>query len=308
MLISMILGNNIDGLNNDWNLTTDTYGNTFIVNDSIRQRIRLGKNVKKVLNKICDSNNIAAYTLPTSTFLSNNNKNMNLSLMNFWSQDNEVKANHVDDNILYITFPNKDFKMVEYHTDYKVLQTYRKKGEYQGLGIVFTHADGVLFTMKAQDLNDKTMVEIVVTLDENGNMDVNYNTIEDKKEVGRLIGKMKKFGPRVPHFVMSVDKLPTNTFIIDDDYSDAVKELLNDIPNAQVISLIGGTEAFSEDRTDEENNAVDELMKKHIVDERVRAVTAIGVRLPKTFCRTYNILYLFNYDMETGEITCVRSN
>lgn len=308
MLISMILGNDINGLNNEWNLTTDTYGITFIANESIRQRIRLGKNVKKVLKKVCDENNIAAYTLPTSTFLSNNNKNMNLSLMNFWSQDPEVKENHVDDSILYITFMNKDYKMIEYTTACEVLQTYRKKGEYQGLALVFKHAEGVIFTMKAQNLNDKSFEDIVVSLDENGNMSVAYDTIEDKHEIGRLVNKMKKFGPKVPHFVMDVDKFPTNTFIIDEKYVNDVADLLNDIPNAQIITLIGGSAAFADDLTDEEKASVDALMKKHIVDERVRAVTTIGVRLPKTFCKTYNILYLFNYDIENNKITCVRSN
>lgn len=308
MLVSMILNNHDNSINNEWKLSTDAYNNTFIANESIRQRIRLGKNVKKTLEKVCEAEHVAAYKLPESTFLSNNNKNMNLSLMNFWSQDHEVKANHLDDNILYITFMNKDYKMIEYSTGYEVLQTYRKKGEYQGLAIVFKTAEGRIFTMKAQDLRDKTFVEITVDVDSEGNMTANYTTIEDKHEIGNLVNKLKKFGPRVPHFVMDVDKLPTNTFIIDDGYADAVKDLLNDIPNAQVISLIGGSEAFSEDRTDEEKKSVDELMKKHIVDERVRAITTIGVRLPKTFCRTYNILYLFNYDMETNRITCVRSN
>jgi len=308
MLLSMILGDQNTGITNEWNMVTDSYGNAFISNESIRQRIRLGKNVKKVLDKVYENNGVVGYNMANTTFLSNNNKNMNLSLMNFWSKDPEVKANHKDDNVLYITFLNKDYKMIEYSTGYEVIQTYRKKDEYQGLAVVFKDCQNIIFKMKALKLETNEFVEIIVSGDENFIISSQCSTITDKRLINILKGKMKKLGNRVNHFVMDVDRFPTNTFIIDDKYAEQMESLLSTIPNAHIISLIGGSAAFAEERTEDEKAAINALMQSQIVDERVRAVTTIGVKLPKTFCRTYNILYLFNYDIENNRITCVKSN
>ena len=81
MLYSVILGNLENSeINNNWTLANDDYNNTFITNVSIRQKIRLGKNVEKKLNEIKNnSQNTAIYKIAKNTFLSNNNKNMNLS-------------------------------------------------------------------------------------------------------------------------------------------------------------------------------------------------------------------------------------
>lgn len=309
MLLSMILGDQSAGITNEWTLTTDSYDNTFISNESIRQRIRLGKKVKKKFANVYKTENAVCYEIAENTFLSNNNKNMNLSLMNFWSQDPEVKANHKDDSVLYITFLNSDYKMLDYSTHgYEVIQTYRKKGVYQGLAITFKECEGVIFTMLAKDLVNNAFVEVNVSLDSTGNITTTQDVITDKNEVNTCKNKIKKIGNKIHHFMMDVDGFPTNTFIIDDKYAAEMTDLLKNVPNAQVISLIGGSKAFAEDTTDEEKAAIETLMQNQIVNERVRAVTTVGVRLPKTFCRTYSILYLFNYDIANNRLTCVKSN
>lgn len=312
MLYSVIIGDGNSGLTNDWTLSNDSYDNTFISNESIRQRIRLGKKVNKKLDNVYSDEKSAAYEIATNTFLSNNNKNMNLSLMNFWTQNPEVNANHIDDNILYITFLNKDYRMIEYKVyNREVIQTYRNRGEYQGLAITFKALDTfdvVMFTMLAKDLKNNNFVEINVSIDENGKIKTTYDEIVNPDVINDCKFRLKKLGTRFHHFMMDVDGFPTNTFIIDNKYAEKIKDLLIAVPNAQVISLIGGSAAFDDDITDEEKESVREILQACIVDQRVRAITTVGIRLPKTFCKTYNILYHFNYDIKNNKLTCVKSN
>ena len=163
MLLSIILGDQNSSVTNDWSLTTDEYGNTFISNESIRQKIRLGKKVEEKLETLFSSSNMKGYNITENTFLSNNNKNMNLSLMNFWSNDKEVLENHKDDNVIYITFLNKNYKMISYDTcGFKVIQTYRKKDEYQGLAISFKDLGVCVFSMYAKDLVMNRFVKITI--------------------------------------------------------------------------------------------------------------------------------------------------
>ena len=78
MLLSILVGGVETDVTNEWGLTTDSYGNTFMSNESIRQRIRLGKKVDTKFDKVYSSSNASCYDFAKNTFLSNNNKNVKL--------------------------------------------------------------------------------------------------------------------------------------------------------------------------------------------------------------------------------------
>lgn len=304
MLYSVILGNLKDSeINNSWTLTNDDYKNTFITNKSIRQKIRLSKNVEKKLDEIkTDSQNTAIYKIARNSFLSNNNKNMNLSLMNFWTSDENIRKEHIDDNVLYVTFLNKDYTLLDYITyRNEVIQTYRQKDIYQGLAISFKDTKEYKFSMYAYDKRNKKYVDIGIYFDDNGKLIVKENIDTT------FAGKMKN-SKKLRHFRIDVNEFPTNTFIVDKKYEEIMKEKISNIPNFNIITLEDGIKDLNDNNSDEFKNSLHELFTESIVNNRVRAITTVGVKLPKTFCRTYNILYLFDYDIKNEILKCIKSN
>ena len=298
MLYSVILGNLENSeINNNWTLANDDYNNTFITNVSIRQKIRLGKNVEKKLNEIKNnSQNTAIYKIAKNTFLSNNNKNMNLSLMNFWSSDENIRKEHIDDNVLYVTFLNKDYSLLDYTSyDNEVIQTYRQKDVYQGLAISFKDTKEYKFSMYLYDILNKRYVDVDVFFDNDGKF--NVKTEIDPSSAGRL-----KKNKKPMHFKMNIKRFPTNTFLVNKKYEEEMINQTSNIPNVNIITIDGEIKDLRD------NNSLHKLFTESIVNNRVRAITTVGVKLPKTFCRTYNILYLFDYDIESEWIKCIKSN
>ena len=106
MLFSVVLGNQ-NLIENEWKIVEDNYNNSIITNESIRQKIRTGKNVEKKLDPAYSSASVKAYDIASNTFVSNNYSNMNLTLMNFWSDDEEKLNLHSDDHIMFITLSNR---------------------------------------------------------------------------------------------------------------------------------------------------------------------------------------------------------
>lgn len=309
MLLSIILGDQKTGVTNDWSLTTDSFDNTFISNESIRQRIRLGKKVEKKLETAFSSSNMKGFHIAEKIFFSNNNKNMNLSLMNFWSKDKEEMNKHKDEHILYITFLNKNYKMIKYDTKgLDVIQTYRKKDEYQGLAVVIKELGEEVFIMYAKDLLMNRFVKISITVAEDGKLTTSKSVIENKDEISNLKESLKKLGKRNNHFLISLQGIPTSTFIIDSKYKEEIESFAKEVPYANIIVLEAGSNSFDENRSEEEKEALDNMFKESLVDNRVRAITTVGVKIPYNFFRQYNILYVFNYDIKNNTISCLKSN
>jgi hypothetical protein len=343
MILSTILGNQ-KIINNDWSIVTDDYGNKFIANDSIRQRIRLGKNVKDELTKVFSSANMAGYELADVTsvdeskvgessgydcakkiIFSNSNKNMNLSLINFWSKNKKDMNDHEDTNLLYLTLVSSNYKMISYELaqNVQIIQTYRKgitktdkndeqSEAYQGCAIEFSENGYELIHIKAKDFKANRFVELVVATDETGRVIVNKTIIEDKAETKNLNTQFGKLKNRMVHFAMTCPAgyLPTSTFIVDgsnEDLVDDVVKMVEPIANACVLSLPAGNSTFN-NPTEYTTEAIDQLFTERLLNERIRAVTTVGIKLPYDFCKKYKILYIFDLNPNTGEIVCVRSN
>ena len=307
MLLSLIIGKSKTDITNEWGLFTDSYDNNFIVNETTRQRIRLGKKVNTKCEKVMDKENFSAYDIATNTFFSNNNKNMNLILMNFWSEDKEVKKNHEDDNILYINILNSDYKIISYDCgDNKILQTYYKTNDYQGLAVVFKGLNKDVFSFRARNNDINKYVDVVVNVDENGVTSYTETEVTDSRQIQQANNYAKKLGKKIKNFTIKTEGFPTNTFIVDPLLRDKVEETIeSNVPNHVII--VADNNAFSDNLSEEEREDIRRTFKECITDERVRAITVVGVRIPQSFLKEYNILYVFNYDITTDTITCIKS-
>lgn len=332
MLFSVIIGNQ-QKVANDWEVRKDEFEQSYIHNDSIRQRIRLGKNVPKHLTVDYSCANVAAfkfedepeealdatyadvraYKIANKTFISNNNKNMNLALINFYSKDKAVMEAHKEDHIMFVTMVNDNYELVDYfaYEGVDIIQTYRKKGLYQGCVVSFKEApeEGDLLRLYVKDKVKNRFVSIDISMTDKNRILVHkegivkdylktirriYKTLESKK-------KQEQFKIRVPE-----GKLLTRVYITTYSHEAELADILKDkgIKNFVIISI-------DQDKLTKDYLKVDEIrntLNAEIRDERIRAVTTYNIDMPWSFCKDFNIMYLFSYDGKKDLLTCLKSN
>ena len=302
MLYSVILRDS--DLNNDWTLSKDNYGNEFFANESIHQRIRLGKNVEPTLKEVKVDGNYKSYQIPSSMFFSNNNKNMNLNIVNFWTKNAAEKKSHVDQDIMYVTVSTKNFKMLEYSVADRIniIQTYHMVNTYVGCALTVTGDNDSVITIKGFDTETKRFCIYTLGIT-NGEVVTKETNIVPRDEVKKLASLNKKYSNFSLGFKMITNpgKLLTKTYIINEKDFSKIQEITANIKDAVIISISDpDVKSFSDEDKEE--------LKKIILDNNIRAVTTCNVNLPKTFCKDFKILYMFNYDIERNNLTCTRSN
>lgn len=315
MLISTILGNS-DAIENEWEISKDHYGTVYIANDDIKQRIRLAKNVEEKLEKISSSANMVEYELPSSVVFSNSNRNMNLSIINFWSKDEKKREEHEDSNIAYVTLINENYKLISYELaeGVKIVQTYCRRDLLQGCALLFDGIDRDIIFLRCKDLKQNRFVDIVVAVDENGTPYTNKFVAEQgSDELKKIKSEFKYVSNKFIHFKMTCTpgQLPTSTFIVNGASEDLVKEvedMTKAIKNAVILTLPAGNASFSDKCTEIEAAAVHDMFQQNLVDAKVRAITTVGIRLPRGFYKDYRILYHYDINPDSGEIRCIKSN
>ena len=333
MLANIIFGDHAC-VSHEWTVVSDKYGNAFLTNESIGQKIRLGQKVEPKLEKCESQNRVVTYNIPENIFISNNNKNMNVSIFNYWDKDKDNSEKNTteekkieatdneseeeveerrDDDILYITLMNANYKLLSYQTNCPIVQTYKKRDVFNGLAIVVDknvehYNSHNIFTMNVRDLKNKNFVTIAVDVSKHGKVNTFVYPIEDRNVVKTCKELYKKLGEKTMSFTINCGKFPTATFIVDKNKVEELKAKLvdYDIPNINFIEV--DKDAFSEKKTNEEKKKLNKLIVEKIVNARVRAVTTVGVRTPFEFCKQYKVLYLFSHDLDKDITKCLKSN
>lgn len=344
MLYSIILGNQQKGILNSWEVLKDEYDNSYVANDSIKQRLRLGKNVPKHLNVDYSCANVAAfkfgdepetemdtsyadvkaYKLPNKTFVSNNDKNMNLALLNFFSKEKEVMEAHEDDNIVYITMMTDNYELVDYYTlNANIIQTYRKREAYQGCVLSFKDSqigaeNGTIAVLYVKDTRKNRFIgiRIAVNVTDEGKTRINVTKEGvEKKVLKNLFKEHKKIKAqkRQVQFKIQVDpgKLLTRFYVTLESKRPELESILADkgIKNIMIFEIpdkwVVKGKMKDQYMNDEGMNIA---LTEAILDKRIRSITTYKVGLPKSFCKDYNIMYLFDYDEKSDAITCLKSN
>lgn len=310
MLYSVVLGNQ-EIIKNDWALITDEFGNTYISNDDIRQRIKLGNKVNPKLDLVYSSAFSCCYNMPENTIISNGNRNMNLSLINYWSKDKNEMEKHVDDSILYITLMNENYKLICYNSEAgDIVQTFKKKDVYQGFAIRFkdTNMVNVSLSIEMKDIKMNRYVVIDIKIDEEGKIDVQKTPIENKKEISKMKALLKKIGNKLAHFKIDFkdNNFITAVTLVHPDYIEEMNQYTDGIKNAVLIEV--DPIVFEKNAPEDLVKEYDRIFEEQIVTPKVKAITTVGVKLPYEFCTKYKILYLFSFDVETKKLKCLRSN
>ena len=301
----------------NWELSNDEYGNTFIKNDSIRQKIRLGKSVEPAFGEIeVDPTNLdiaqSIYACNTNTFVSNNYKNMHLVLMNFNSKSKMARENHLDDNLAYIAINNADYHVTDYSFDLdnevEIVQTFHKskkittkKGtekkvsDFQGLALRYKMKPdedslvlGWIIVCPAFVKRGETPTfdQIYIRVSNNGELTFEHVGEDSIQEDLLEIYRKNWFKNRRFNTMYVMNTAVTNTYIVDPRDLDWLK---NTLPIKNPV-IIPATEA---DLTDENEELVDK-----IDNNRIRAITFVGFdKIPQGFYRKHKILYAYNLEL-----------
>lgn len=322
MLFSTVINDTPNELNNDWGIESDKYGNNFIVHKNSKQNIRLSNNVSAKLDEVynysydADCISTKGFEIANNIFISNSNKNMNLSIMNFWSEDPKLKGKHNDQNILYITFSNKNRGIVSYNSyNHEIVKTYTRINEHQqGCTILFDNSDtkDLLFTIVYYSKTEKCKSKINIYKDIDNKVkvekvpaDENDPDYSKTKLVKKKNGKSVKTKVYVDFRIrLQPGKLATAVYLVNPEYSELMNELTKDIANAVIIETT--TQSFYS--SGDEKKEFDRIMNEYITKERVRAITTVGVKVPKNFYKDYKILYAFDYIPKIKKLVCTKSN
>ena len=319
MLYSVVLGEP-EKITNEWSLVEDKYGNKFISNDSIRGKIRLGKSVEEKLERKFTGTLVASdnsdegdlgtecgYEVAEDVFLSNNNKNMNLTYLKY-NPDNG-KA-HKDDDVLFLTLSQDTYTLYTYNTfDNSIIQTYKRKDQFNGCVIKFQTNEGEVKKVIHLGVYNKQTEKfntIDISVDDDGtNVEIHDHVEKEEYDKLRAIAGKKKWGSlfriRVPQ-----NSLVTNTYIVKEKYVPFIETATEKIKNAEIFSV-----------DDESTLNVAEFKRdfsEYVEKNRIRMVTFIGLYAPKDFAREYKFLYMFNIDPEKIDddgnfrVNCIKSN
>lgn len=350
MLGSVFIGS-VDGNPQDnWSVIKDDYDNVYLSSDIIKQRIRIGKNVKPLCNE--DSTQVlqfsdnggeiasATFDISGSTIISNNNKNMTLTLMNYWNPDSKKLAAHYDDSIVYVTLDATQYRLLSYSLELegiKVINTFRRRDsnspkgknfdKYFGCAIIIpgniikemksrTTVDNTVISKTIMSLvvkdmkavNETKRISVDLIYDENsperGYIPLYINSYkedvsaEEEREIRQKNKKYARFDISVP-----LGTLLTNTYITSPAKEQLTREIVRNVPNAEVIVL---DEPFSL-----KNKKQRKLFDEKITNNRIRAVTTHGVTLEKDFIKAYKQLYVFEIaavDKDTFTLIAVKTN
>lgn len=279
-------------------------GKSFITIDGIRQRIRLHDKITNLaepkVTNYTDANGFCdKYEFNKNMRWINNNLNMNSM---FLLSGKEPKNDYL---VAYVTV-TPDFKILGYETNFSILQTYYSKDKYQGCVVVAPISE-----IEAHEGWD------IITIDGYNNVSGKYESITfeytekkciiDTSDISlavqeKYVEKNKKYKGSLPFKIMPAKKntLITSTYVTNESNYDSVCEYTKNIKNAVIIKV-------EQNEIDNDHSSVVEKIKTAIGDKRVRAITQVGVRIPRDIYMELHQIFVFDYDEKKG-LRCIKSN
>ena len=312
-------------VSSNWEVEKDSYGVSFLKNNTIRQRIRIGKNVKNTLEPIVEEDEASTYNIGKNSFISNSYANMSLTLLNFYSEDEDVKQQHVDDDIIFVVVDSNKYQLLEYNVPFtnEIVSTFKdKETHHYGCAIVTNNTDNEsLITMKMYDIENHQYECIDVKL-EKDNM-VCYITGCSEEETSKLSSIKARLKKRVKTFMLTnkTGKLMTKAYLYYSEDEDYICE--NGMKLSTFVSETMSNALFINTKDIEDIEGISKALKTAkvrcvtIVDgdydgkrNRISLKTSSGaIDIPAyQFAMDTFQSYVFRLNSFTGIVTCIKSN
>ena len=334
-LFNVVLGEN-DKYNNDWAITKDQYDNDVVINESTSQRIKVGKYLVPTLSLVSDTSvtTDASTDLVTTYHFSDdghyvvNKKNLSIIMIKNGKND---KRDYSTQHLIYLTIPTERLRVVDSIINLDcadIINSYRNNGM---IGAVIS-IDTALFPSEPLTSSDENLCyefnkkevsigEFILydTAAEDESRRVIKKIITVDRDLSRLSitsffipqGFYKDLANNVAEsnffkkLIISPTKTPrTSVYIVSDKVDDKVSEIFTDDDDVTILSV--NPKIFKNCDDQGLINTFDECVKTHIVANKVRAITVVGVKLPKEFYNKYRITTCFVHDLESGIIRCIK--
>ena len=316
MLYNVVLGDHRH-VPDKWKLIEDG-GFYFYEKADLQQRIRLSKDfgVPEELQYQWGTDTIQCYEFENDPNVPekrwrNNTSNMNPILRKI---DPTKYKDQSEQIIVYITVM-KNYKIVDFHTDYQILATYHRKGYYQGCAVVLTRdqmqqvGNRILLTLDAYDRKKDASKEITVEFKNltDTHLQTKFVGVKDPEEKNRIVERIQESKASEESLLGFKCVVKPNTFItsvyfVSKEYEAFLRKRVR-MYNLDLVVV--------PEKTLHDPDELLELVREHTHGKRVRAITQMGVKIPLQVIKGANIIYVFNLrkdENNTTKLTCIKSN
>ena len=319
MLYNVIIGNN-QKVNKDWRVLEEN-GSYFYDKPDLRQRIRIDQSLDHTLTQLYRTDNVQCYDFGEGKRWRSNTSNFNPALRPLVA--NKANKDTSEQIIIYVTMMN-NYQMVDFETDYSIMNTYHKKKEWQGCVLVMT-AQEVETLKKRQVLrifaynkkkeqpvtielsfgkySEETMEAKGITSDiDISHLGMHIKSIKDKDEKERVLKMVEKYKDSYLGFkcIIHPNVLVTSTYFVSKKYEEMMNKIVK-FKNRQIVVV--------DDETLKDKEKLSDLVARTCAPRKIRAITVVGLHIPLDVISENRLLYVFTYcDGVHKGLSCIKSN
>lgn len=336
-LLSVVLGNN-EKYNNDWIIAKDQYDNDVVINESTSQKLRIGKYLVPKLELISNeeintelgTDIVTIHNFSDDSHHIVNKKNFSIIMLKNSNKDGDKFANY---HLMYVTIPTENVKIVDsmVNLNYaEIINTYRSNnmlgcvikldtsrfpnitlnGDESNSSAYSNYRDNevkigefILYNSTASN-EDENLVRKVITVDrELRSLHVTSSyTMDDyyKDELDRMLES--NFFKKI--IISPTKEIRTSVYIVNEN---RLEEFNQAVGENEDLTILAVDPTIFKKGTPEALTYFDQVMKDHILNNKVRAITVVGIKLPKDFYTKYKVSTCFSHDLSTGMIRCVKA-
>lgn len=288
-----------------------------LVNKVLGQRIQLDN----AIGDYDEGTNTSIYDLGndvTVQYLDFKNCTENFDiLVNYNNFTTRIKKSDDDKSteMWSLTLDSFAYRLVAYTYNEKVVGTYRKKDKYQGCMIMVPvtkyKAEAQIISCVVKNVFTNQFIKYVVSyLPETDSISVRVVPVKTRKSIEKLSSADTKHGEHGLTFKvnMKTDIPATKTIVILESFYDKFVSKLTEMAGKDVTSrynIIRLNDSLFDGKFAKPEVAG--LLKPDLTENKVRAVTFIGFKLPAKVTNELRLSYIFGFDVETGEIFNIKS-
>lgn len=333
-LFNVVLGKN-DKYNNNWAITKDQYDNDVVLNESTSQRIKIGKYLVPSLEVINEqsfeteagTDLVTLYAFSKDGHHVVNKKNLSIIMI---KNSNKDTTDYSNEHLIYVTIPTEKTRIIDSTINLdcaEIINSYRNNGMLGAVIKVDTNefpatplsgstdsyykdyrntevkiGEFILYNLDAQDENTKVVKKVLTLSRDLSRLSVTTFYINSGyyKDMAEDVAESNFFKKLM---ITPSKKIRTSVYLVNQKLENTIEDIFSDDDELTILSV--NPKIFKNGSEDDLAN-FDECMKTHVLNNKVKAITVVGIKLPKEIYNKYRITTCFVHDIDSGIIRCVK--
>lgn len=334
-LFNVVLGKN-DKYNNDWHITKDQYDNDVVINESTSQRIKIGKYLVPTIDKKFEDvvNTDVGTDLVTMYDFSNdghhvvNKKNLSIIMIKNSTKDTNDYSN---EHLIYVTIPTEKTRIIDSNINLdcaEIINSYRSNGMLGAVIKIDTKefpdaplsgdvpaslyrdyvtnevkiGEFILYNLDAKDENTRVIKKVLTIKRDLSSLSVTTFYVKNGyyKDMAEDVAESNFFKKLM---ITPSKKIRTSVYLVNQKLEGTIENVFADEDEVTILSV---NPKIFKNGSEDDLASFDECMKTHILNNKVKAITVIGIKLPKEIYNKYRITTCFVHDIDSGIIRCVK--